>query len=157
MYYNPMTRSVILQTESETAMFARYLSSQLQGGNTLGLCGDLGAGKTTLVRFLVQELGGSSEQVSSPSFSLENEYRLSAGRCVQHWDLYRLRELPIELLEAPGDKEIRIVEWPDRMAGYVESLDLVVILQVGDSGERIALLSGPLLGLYSDPFHRESL
>jgi tRNA threonylcarbamoyladenosine biosynthesis protein TsaE len=113
-----------------------------KGGLSIGLCGDLGAGKTTLVRFLVCALGGSEGQVSSPSFALQNEYRIAEGLSVEHWDLYRLRDLPTELLEPPGRDMIRIVEWPDKIPGCTQMLDLVLLLCVQEAGERVVKFSG---------------
>lgn len=137
-----MQLTYILDSELDTERFAGRLALACSGGVTIGLCGDLGAGKTTLVRFLVRALGGSEGQVSSPSFSLENDYRLSSGLSVEHWDLYRLRDLPAELLEPPGRDVVRIVEWPDRIPEYAQSLDVVLTIEVRDTGTRIVRFSG---------------
>jgi tRNA threonylcarbamoyladenosine biosynthesis protein TsaE len=135
-------RTLILNSESDTKELAGRLATACRGGLSIGLCGDLGAGKTTLVRFLVHALGGSDAQVSSPSFALENEYRLSADQLVEHWDLYRLRDLPPELLEPPGRAVVRIVEWPDKIPGYAQSLDVVLSISVQDTGTRMVKFSG---------------
>jgi tRNA threonylcarbamoyladenosine biosynthesis protein TsaE len=134
--------SHILTSELDTKHLAERLATACGGGISIGLCGDLGAGKTTLVRFLVWALGGSEGQVSSPSFALQNEYRLTSGLSVEHWDLYRLRDLPMELLEPPGRDVIRIVEWPDKVPGYTQSLDLVASFSVQETGDRMVKFSG---------------
>jgi tRNA A37 threonylcarbamoyladenosine biosynthesis protein TsaE len=90
----------------------------------------------------MRALGGNEQQVSSPSFALENEYRLASGLSVEHWDLYRLRDLPAELLEPPGRDVVRIVEWPDRVPEYAQSLDVVLSIGVRDTGERVVQFSG---------------
>ena len=137
-----MTRQLKIRCERDTAILAELLAPSCREGLSLGLCGDLGAGKTTFVRYLVKALGCSAESVSSPSFTLENEYRLPSGQVVEHWDLYRLKTLPIELLEPPAKGVLRIVEWPDRIEGFVDSLELVVSLRVTSGEAREIVLSG---------------
>jgi tRNA threonylcarbamoyladenosine biosynthesis protein TsaE len=79
------------------------------------LQGDLGAGKTTLVKMLVQALG-SNDAVSSPTYSLVNEYKTSNGNSIFHFDWYRI-ESDSELYDAgmeeyiDSDKQL-IIEWP---------------------------------------------
>jgi tRNA threonylcarbamoyladenosine biosynthesis protein TsaE len=138
-----MSEVATLQSETDTGRLAEALARSICGGQVIGLRGDLGAGKTTLVRLLVGALGGQEKDVSSPSFTLENEYPVAAGRVVQHWDLYRLQALPAELLEPPAPTVIRIVEWPDKISGYVDTLDLVVLMRAIDSGVREVSFAGP--------------
>jgi tRNA A37 threonylcarbamoyladenosine biosynthesis protein TsaE len=61
---------------------------------------------------------------------------------VEHWDLYRLKTLPVELLEPPAEGVLRIVEWPERIEGFVASLELVVSLRVVNGEARVVVLSG---------------
>jgi tRNA threonylcarbamoyladenosine biosynthesis protein TsaE len=145
---------ITLASESDTKLLAGRLAPTCFRGITIGLCGDLGAGKTTLVRFLLGALGVPEGQVSSPSFALEHEYELPSGLLVEHWDLYRLRELPPELLEPPGNDVIRIVEWPDRVPEYAESLDLVLTIGVEETGVRHVQLSGREVGRFAASMKR---
>ena len=93
-----------------------HLAAQLQGGDSIALIGDLGAGKTTFVAGVVEALGGGA--ATSPTFSLVNEY--PRGRLiVWHIDLYRiekeaeLRELGLD--EILGDpRGVAFVEWADK-------------------------------------------
>ena len=134
---------ITLLSESDTKAFARRLAGSLYGQQAIGLCGDLGAGKTTLVRYLVDALGGSSAEVCSPTFTLQQEYRLPSGMIVEHWDLYRLSTTPPELLEPPTVNVLRIVEWPDRVPGFDQSLTLLISISVRVDGAREVALSAP--------------
>ena len=86
--------------------------------STILFYGDLGAGKTTLIKTLVKRLG-SADNVSSPTFSLINEYKTNAGASIFHLDLYRLKDeneaydLGIEeLLETDS---LKLIEWPQKI------------------------------------------
>lgn len=91
------------------------IGSRLKGGETIELVGDLGAGKTAFVRGLVEGMG-SKDQVSSPSFTLSNQYR-SGDLTLHHFDFYRLNEPGImrqelaEVLEDP--RASTAIEWAD--------------------------------------------
>ncbi len=104
----------------QTRQIAGLLAASLAGNNpgALLLYGDLGAGKTTLVRFLVESLpGGKDAEVASPSFTICNIY-CTAPR-VYHFDLYRLEPgVADEGLEESLDDAgaLTIVEWAERIA-----------------------------------------
>jgi tRNA threonylcarbamoyl adenosine modification protein YjeE len=107
---------VILADDAATAAVGARLADLVRGGDTIALCGDLGAGKTTLVAGLVHALGGSG--ASSPTFSLVNQYT-DTRLIVWHVDLYRIEragELPeLGLDDVIGDpRGIVVVEWADR-------------------------------------------
>jgi len=81
---------VTLASPRETDLFGRTIGTVLRGGDVLTLIGELGAGKTALVRGIVAGLGGSASAVSSPTFMLMHEYQ---GRLpLIHLDLYRLHQ-----------------------------------------------------------------
>lgn len=108
----------------------------------LGLSGDLGAGKTTLVGGLLGALGHEGP-VRSPTYSLIEPYRL-AGRDLYHCDLYRLRD-PAELDDL-GLRELLVgtavllVEWPERAGGRLSEPDLAVFLEYDDDGRALMLV-----------------
>lgn len=116
-----MTSFKILK-EEDTALLASRIVPIMRGGLSFGLSGELGAGKTTLVRHIVSACGGDIRSVSSPTYTLQHEYRLPSGVVVEHWDLYRLTSLPPELEEAAPSTVIRFIEWPDRCPEIIPAL-----------------------------------
>lgn len=113
---------------SETEAVGAELAGRLAPGDVLLLQGDLAAGKTTLVRGLVRELGGDAAEVSSPTFVLLQSYPCAHRGIgtVHHVDLYRLGERISDLREI-GIEEILsdaaaivAVEWPkDALATWI--------------------------------------
>ncbi|NIL99857.1 MAG: tRNA (adenosine(37)-N6)-threonylcarbamoyltransferase complex ATPase subunit type 1 TsaE [Acidobacteria bacterium] len=105
-------------SEQETFEFGRRLAETLEGGELIVLEGDLGMGKTVFARGVAAGLGVPADEVSSPSFTLVNEYE--GGRCpLFHVDLYRLtggddlEGLGLdELIDAGG---VVLVEWGERL------------------------------------------
>ena len=116
------------QTEQAGARLAHTLST----GDVVLVSGDLGAGKTTLVRGALRALG-VTEPVTSPTFVVGLVYEGDSGR-VAHLDLYRLSGLDDEdpgLLEAYfGDDVITFVEWPERAQGAALPGDVRVAARV---------------------------
>ncbi len=107
--------TILTDSEQATAAAGERLAARLRPGDVLLLHGDLGAGKTAFVRGLARGLGAASEDVSSPTFTIIQEYR---GRLpLYHVDLYRLQ--PIEAadlgLEELADRDgVVAIEWADR-------------------------------------------
>ena len=100
---------------AETESFGAKLAAQLRAGDVVLVRGELGAGKTTLVRGAARALG-VTDPVTSPSFSIGHRYRASDELTVSHLDLYRLagleQEDPELLADYLGDGRIAFVEWP---------------------------------------------
>lgn len=112
--------------------FARELAGKLAPGRVLTLAGPLGAGKTALVRELVDVLGLDSGEVRSPTFSLVNVYSGPRGRAY-HVDLYRAESeadlAGIDIEDYLYDPEaFAFVEWPERIAGRLPPGSLEVTL-----------------------------
>ena len=105
-----------------TLALGRRFAARLRPGDCVGLSGELGAGKTVLVRGMAVGLGVADERiVSSPTFVLVREYPTSPP--VYHVDLYRLGDAPAELadlgLEEMLAGGVLVVEWADRAAGVL--------------------------------------
>jgi tRNA threonylcarbamoyladenosine biosynthesis protein TsaE len=127
------------RSPEETERIGERLAATLRGGESIGLVGELGAGKTCLVRGLARGLGVEPAAVYSPSFTLAAEY---AGRLpLHHLDLFRLGD-PVTADEAReiglddylGSTGVTVIEWASRLAD--EPLDLVIRVEVGDGNRR---------------------
>jgi tRNA threonylcarbamoyladenosine biosynthesis protein TsaE len=109
----------ISHSPSDTAALGEAWGRTVQPGRVIGLCGDLGAGKTQLVKGLARGLG-IKERVHSPTFALVNVY--SGGRLTLfHLDLYRL-DLPEQIVAAGLEEYLRptgvtVIEWAERWFG----------------------------------------
>ena len=104
--------------------------------------GDLGAGKTTLVRGFLRALGHAGA-VRSPTFTLLEPYELASGP-VFHLDLYRLAD-PDELAylglrDLVGGKSVVLVEWPERGEGELPAPDLQIVIEHLAEGRRVRLV-----------------
>src|SRR5712664_2868102 len=113
------TKTIVTSSEAETAAVGRELASRLSAGSVVLLFGDLGAGKTAFVRGLAEGLGVQRDDVSSPTFTLVQEYR--GGRIPHfHVDLYRLNDpreiddLGLDEIAADG---VTAIEWAEKWRG----------------------------------------
>ena len=103
-----------------TVALGRRIGAALAPGEVVALVGDLGAGKTHLVKGIVAGMGGDAGAVTSPTFTLVHTYQTPRGR-VHHIDAYRI-ERPADFAEIGGDEvlgdeaAIVLVEWPGRIA-----------------------------------------
>lgn len=110
----------------QSLALAAQIGAKLRGGETVELISDLGGGKTAFVRGLAAGLG-STDRVSSPSFTLTNQYQ-SGDKTLHHFDFYRLNEpgvLRAELAEILADNHnIVAIEWADIIADILPTARL---------------------------------
>jgi tRNA threonylcarbamoyladenosine biosynthesis protein TsaE len=116
---------------AETDRLGRRIGRSLQGGEIVALYGELGSGKTALVRGMAAGLGASPQAVSSPTFVLIHEYH---GRMrLAHADLYRLdsaAELPhIGLSDYDDGRTVTVIEWADKAGNELPADRLEIHLQ----------------------------
>lgn len=109
-------REVQSESEEDTVNAGREFASQVRVGDVVLLSGALGAGKTAFVRGLAQGLAADPSDVSSPTFTIIQEYR--GNVVLQHADLYRLAPAEVDDLglEELMESGVLAVEWPDRWA-----------------------------------------
>lgn len=123
--------TLALPSEAATVALARRIAPALADGGVVYLRGELGAGKTTFARALLQALG-VGERVKSPTYTLLERYPVH-GREAFHLDLYRIADadelqwLGLDELEAPD--ALVLIEWPERGRGALPRADLEVELE----------------------------
>lgn len=128
------------ESEAETTAAGRAFASRLEPGAVVLIDGPLGAGKTAFVRGLAEGLGAAPEAVSSPTFTLIQEY--DGGRLrLFHADLYRLTEAEAEDLglSETGDAGVLAVEWPDRWRQPPAGSVRVSIARLDDQRREISI------------------
>ena len=118
--------------------FGEALGRELGAPAVIGLSGELGTGKTTLVQAICRGLGAGA-LATSPTYALVHEYHTSAGRPVYHVDCYRLRS-PAEAQDLGFDDMVRdgaivLIEWPERAGPWVPPLDRHFQLSYGDEAD----------------------
>jgi tRNA threonylcarbamoyladenosine biosynthesis protein TsaE len=138
--------TAVTHSEAETSAVGRDLARSLTDGAVVLLIGDLGAGKTAFVRGLAEGLGIDPEQVSSPTFTLIQEYR--GGRLpLHHVDLYRLRPVEVDDLgldDLTLEQGVTAIEWPDRLPRTFPGA-LLVRIDHGGGDTRAIRIEDPAL------------
>ena len=130
----------ICKNEEDTKKLAIVLASALKANMIIFLQGDLGAGKTTLVRFILQALG-YKEKVKSPTYNLVEIHEIG-GIKLNHFDLYRFGS-PEEWFSGGFDEylsaeqTITLIEWPEKIRGVKINPDIHIQIKTNDQGERI--------------------
>ena len=132
----------------ETIGFGRKIGKQLRGGEVFGICGQLGAGKTHLIKGIAEGGGcAGSVRVNSPTFVIVNEYR---GRFeIYHIDAYRLESVAeFEMVGFddfcnPGS--VVLIEWADKVAAALQNVKTIKIdiSYEGDTNRRISVKDSP--------------
>lgn len=142
-----VTREVVTHSPEETVAFGRSLAPLLAPPKIVLLRGELGAGKTTLVKGIAEGFQAAREEdVTSPTFTLVHEYR-GPEATLYHIDLYRvdtLRQLEtLGLDDLVAQNSVLLVEWGEKFARLQRERDVEIALDaVGESGRRI-LITGP--------------
>ena len=144
------TRSLVWENEAATEAFAQQLAARPEIANAfVSLHGDLGAGKTTLVRHLLRALGVQG-RIKSPTYAVVEPHE-TAALAIWHFDFYRFSD-PREWEDA-GFRELfastglKLAEWPEKAAGLIPPADLAIHIEAMNETERHTLLTaGTALG-----------
>lgn len=140
-YDAAMTRDYTSHSAEETVELGRQLAAHLQQAHVVLLRGDLGAGKTTLVKGIAEGFAAAeADEVTSPTFTLIHEYR-GPEKDVYHIDLYRL-ERPGEL-DSLGledlmleERSLLLIEWGEKFPRVVKQSDAEIVILRANNGER---------------------
>jgi tRNA threonylcarbamoyladenosine biosynthesis protein TsaE len=140
------TREITTHSAEETIAFGRTLTRLLAPPKLVLLRGDLGAGKTTLIKGIASAFQAASEEnVTSPTFTLVHEYRGPLAS-LYHIDLYRvdtprqLETLGIEDLIA--EDSVLLIEWGEKFARFVRDRDVEITLErIGENDRKIQVTS----------------
>lgn len=138
-----MQLSIPINDETELSVFAKKFAKTLTFPCFITLSGQLGAGKTTLVRGILQALCVQGN-VKSPTFTVVESYVIDQ-QLIYHFDLYRIHD--IEELELLGirdyfqEKALILMEWPERAAEILPEADINCNIQVQDIARVITLSS----------------
>ena len=136
-----MLNNTFIPNEAAMMAFGGKVADELPNGGIVLLKGNLGAGKTTLVRGLLRHLGHQGI-VKSPTYTLVEPYNLK-GREVYHFDLYRLGDP--EELEYMGGRDywesgaLCLIEWPEQAKGYLPEADLTINIEYQENGREISI------------------
>lgn len=148
----PIVESLLWPDERATQLFALALSAQAEIANAfIALHGDLGAGKTTLVRHVLQALGVRG-RIKSPTYAVVETYELPT-LAIWHFDFYRFND-PREwedagfrdIFASPG---LKLAEWPEKAAGLLPSADIDLRIQTdlqSDTARRVTLTANTATG-----------
>jgi len=139
-----MTRTVTTHSPEETIAFGRTLAAELAPPKRVRLTGDLGAGKTTLIKGIAEGFeAASQEDVTSPTFTLIHEYR-GPKTSIYHIDLYRVdtpRQLEtLGLEDLVAEDSVLLIEWGEKFPHLLREWDAEIVLQrVGETERQITL------------------
>ncbi|WP_066567384.1 tRNA (adenosine(37)-N6)-threonylcarbamoyltransferase complex ATPase subunit type 1 TsaE [Snodgrassella sp. CFCC 13594] len=136
-----LSQPIVLHDEAATLHFGAALAACLKAPLVVWLMGDLGAGKTTLVRGLLRSQGYTGS-VKSPTYTLVERYDIG-NQVWQHFDLYRFHA-PEEWLDAGfdeliDDQVVALIEWPKQAEGFLPMPDLTITLTSVDAGREAIL------------------
>ncbi|NOX62743.1 MAG: tRNA (adenosine(37)-N6)-threonylcarbamoyltransferase complex ATPase subunit type 1 TsaE [Chloroflexi bacterium] len=140
-----MTEILISENPEATRAWAKRLAQKLKSPQVVALYGDLGAGKTVVAQGIAAGLGVTAP-ITSPTFTLINEYDLPDGGKLFHVDCYRLNNAVEEAkmlgLEELFDEGVVLIEWADRIAPLLPKRRLDIKLEdAGPGHRRIQLLT----------------
>jgi tRNA threonylcarbamoyladenosine biosynthesis protein TsaE len=140
------TRETITHSAEETTAFGRTLTDLLAPPKLVLLRGDLGAGKTTLIKGIAAGFQAASEEdVTSPTFTLVHEYRGPQAN-LYHVDLYRVdtpRQLEtLGLDDLFAENSVLLIEWGEKFARFVRDRDVEITLErIGENDRKIQVTS----------------
>jgi tRNA threonylcarbamoyladenosine biosynthesis protein TsaE len=128
-----------VRKEDELERAAQLLLEEFKNKRLFIFSGELGSGKTTFIKYICKVLGVNAG-ISSPTFSLVNEYELPDGSVAYHFDFYRIKDIQeaydIGYEEYFYSGNYCFIEWPEKIQGLVPKDAVEIKIEVKDNGER---------------------
>lgn len=137
---------LVTKSVSETKKLGAMIARRLKPSDIVALFGDLGSGKTVLVKGIAEALGIKSDRVVSPTFVLIREYK--AMTPLYHFDLYRLKKINIQSLgfdEYFFGNGISVIEWADRIEGQLPKGSLKIKISIIGRNKRLFVIKKSIL------------
>ncbi len=135
-----MKHSIKIATLAEIDTAAKEFLKEIDGHKLIAFCAPMGAGKTTFTTAICRILGVAQDAVSSPTFSIVNEYRLPDGEPVFHFDFYRINKiseaLDIGFYDYIDSGALCLMEWPENIEDLLPDETLRVSITVSPDGSR---------------------
>ena len=135
-----MRNVITIRDLSELRLHAQEFLDATKGHNILAFYAPMGAGKTTFTTAICHQLGVRDDAVSSPTFSIVNEYRAADGSHIYHFDFYRIEKieeaLDIGLFDYLDSGCLCIIEWPENIESILPEDTLKVSICVNEDLSR---------------------
>lgn len=135
-----MTKEITIHNLSEIQSAAQRFLAQTVGHSLIAFYAPMGAGKTTFTTAICHQLGVRDDAVSSPTFSIVNEYKRGDGQSMYHFDFYRIEHLEealdIGLFDYLDSGCLCIMEWPENIEALLPDDTLKVYIRVNDDMSR---------------------
>ena len=135
-----MKHSINIATLADIDAAAKEFLKETEGHKLIAFYAPMGAGKTTFTTAICRILGVAQDAVSSPTFSIVNEYRLPDGEPVFHFDFYRINKiseaLDIGFYDYIDSGALCLMEWPENIEGLLPEETLRVYITVAEDGSR---------------------
>ena len=132
-------QTITIDSQSELRTVADAILQSLDGRTIVAFYGQMGAGKTTLIREIVALLG-SSDVVTSPTFALVNQYSTTDGEAVYHFDFYRINKLE-EAFDLGYEEyfysgDLCLIEWSEKIGELLPEDVMTVTIHVNSESSR---------------------
>ena len=135
-----MKHSINIATLADIDSAAKEFLKEIDGHKLIAFYAPMGAGKTTFTTAICRILGVAQDAVSSPTFSIVNEYRLPDGEPVFHFDFYRINKiseaLDIGFYDYIDSGALCLMEWPENIEDLLPEETLRVFITVSPDGSR---------------------
>jgi tRNA threonylcarbamoyladenosine biosynthesis protein TsaE len=135
-----MKHSINIATLADIDNAAKEFLKEIEGHKLIAFYATMGAGKTTFTTAICRILGVAQDAVSSPTFSIVNEYRLPDGEPVFHFDFYRINKiseaLDIGFYDYIDSGALCLMEWPENIEDLLPEETLRVSITVAEDGSR---------------------